>query len=228
MKKIISVAVCALLIAPAFAAPQRMGNRYAVKSHSVRSADAGSWYGTIRGEMSLLNWKNKYSSDVVDLDGKSENFSFESVFGGSLAIGNMATADWRGELEAGIIGQFTDSGYGADFKLTIPYLSVNVIYDFENNVYVGGGLGVALPKAELAWHTFDSDDRIVSPKFDLMVGYSHKLAERVSLDFRYRLSLMFGPDVKASGISDTGEYWLKTNINSIFSNSFSVGLRYEF
>lgn len=229
MKKIVSFAVLAMLTVPAFSAPQRIMYR-SVKPVQRTSSHwlNGAWYGTIRGEMSLLNWKNKYSSDIVDLDGKSESFSFEPVFGGSLAVGHVANADWRGEVEAGLIGRFTDSGYGADFKLTIPYLSANIMYDFANNVYVGGGLGIAIPKVELSWNTFEADKRAVSPKFDLMAGYSHKISSRVSLDFRYRLSFMFGPDVKAEGISYTGENWLKTDVDLILNNSFSVGLRYDF
>ncbi len=221
MKKIMSVAVLAALIVPGVASAASVAAQPDVSS-------VNPWYGAIRGEMSLLNWKNKYSSDVVDLDGRSESFSFEPVFGGSLAVGYVANADWRGEVEAGIIGQFTDSGYDADFKMTIPYLSVNVMHDFANNVYVGGGLGIAIPKAELSWSTFEADERAVTPKFDLMAGFSHGLTERLNLDFRYRLSFMFGPDVKAEGISYTGEHWLKTDVELILNNSFSVGLRYDF
>ena len=224
MKKIISVAVLAMLTVPAFSAPQKVYKPV----NNVQGVVPSLWYGMVRGEMSLLSWKNKYSSDVVDLDGASESFSFEPVFGGALALGHVTDVNWRGEVEAGLIGQFTDSGYGADFKLTIPYVSVNVMYDFNNNVYVGGGLGIAIPKVDLSWYTFDVDKRAVSPKFDLMAGYSHKIAERVSLDFRYRLSFMFGPDVKAEGISELGEYWLKTDVDMILNNSFSVGLRYDF
>ncbi len=226
MKKIISVAVLAMLTVPAFSAPQ---------NHAVKKADLGAsvwsqgnWYGALRGEMSLLNWENKYSSDDIEIDGKSEDFSFEPVWGGSLAIGHTTGSEWRGEVEAGLIGQFTDSGYGADFKLTIPYVSVNVLYDFANNFYVGGGLGIAIPKVDLSWFTFDADKRAVSPKFDLMAGYSHKLTESVSLDFRYRLSVLFGPDVKAEGIAYSGQYWLKTDVDTILNNSFSIGLRYDF
>lgn len=226
MKKIVSFAVLAMLTVPAFSAPKYryIQRTKAAPSHWLN----GAWYGVVRGEMSLLSWKNKYSSDDLEIDGKSESFSFEPVFGGSLAVGHVANANWRGEVEGGLIGQFTDSGYGADFKLTIPYLSVNMMYDFANNAYVGGGLGIAIPKVDLSWYTFDTDKRTVSPKFDLMAGYSHKLTESVSLDFRYRLSFLFGPDVKAEGVAYSGGYWLKTDVDMIINNSFSVGVRYDF
>lgn len=224
MKKVISAAVLAALVVPGIAGAANVD----AQPNMLQRWFGGTWYGTVRGEMSLMNWSNDYSSDVADLDNKSDSFSFESVFGGSLAVGHIADANWRGELEAGVIGRFTDSGYGADFKLTIPYASVNVIYDFANSVYVGGGLGIALPKAELSWDTFETHKREVSPMFSFMAGYSHKMSENVSLDFRYRLSFMFGPEFAAKGISYLGDGWLKTDLGTIVSNSFSVGLRYEF
>ena len=226
--------------AAVFASLFMVGGAYAasapVRSNMLQRWMGGTWYGTVRGEMSLLNWKNEYSSDVGDLDGKSDSFSFEPVFGGSLAIGHIAANNWRGEVEAGLIGQYSDAEAGANFELTIPYVSVNAIYDLENNVYVGGGLGFALPKADLSvavynpsigdWISFETEERALSPKFDLMVGYSYLLAERVNLDFRYRLSVLFGPNMKADDIYSSE--WLKTDVGTIFSNSFSVGVRYEF
>ncbi len=233
MKKVISAAVLAALVVPGIAGAANAN----AQPNMLQRWFGGVWYGTVRGEMSLMNWKNDYSSDVADLDNKSESFSFESVFGGSLAVGHIADANWRGELEAGLIGRFTDSGYGADFKLTIPYVSVNVMYDFANNVYVGGGLGVALPKMDLGvsvynknlgdWIAFDAQERKVTPKFDMMIGYSYGLTEQMNLDFRYKLSVMFGPDVTENGVY-SNKYWLKTDLGTIVSNSFSIGLRYEF
>ncbi len=223
MSKVMSAAVLGALVmfGGAHAAP------VSSQPNMLQRLFGGQWYGAIRGEASFLNWKNEYSSDA-DVDGTSERFSFEPVFGASLAIGHVGDNNWRGEVEAGLIGRFSDSGYGADFKLTIPYVSVNALHDFDNNVFVGAGLGLALPKVDLSWYTFEVDEREFSPKFDLMAGYSHQLDSRVSLEFRYKLSVLFGPDVKAQGISNSGDYWLKTDVGTIFANSFSIGLRYIF
>lgn len=218
MKKIMSVAVLAALCVPGFAGAANVSN------DSV-------WYGGIRGEMSLLNWENSYSSNDPAAKGEfnGDSYSFEPVFGGSLFVGRVLEDGWRGEVEAGLIGQFTDSGsYGANFKMTIPYVSVNVMYDFENNLYAGGALGVAMPKVDVSMLMFESDERNISPKFDLMVGYSHELTERLNLDLRYRFSLMFGPNVKADYTDGVNSYWFKSETDTIFSNSFSIGLRYDF
>ena len=230
MKKLISAAVFTAFIAPAIAAPVENVPQKMTFGETIASWFDGTWYGGIRGELSFLNWKNKYSSSESSVDGYSESFSFEPVFGGALFAGHIFDAHWRGEIEAGMMGRFSDSGYGAHFELTTPYITLNTLYSFDNDVFVGGGLGMAVPKAEFGFTTFDETDRAISPMFALMVGYSYDLDPRVTLDFRYRLAGFFGPDVKATGYNSAQDiYWdVKSKTGFVLDNSISLGLRYEF
>ncbi len=232
MKKLISGMVLSALVAPAFGAPVPVASEKMTFGDTIASWFDGTWYGGIRGELSFLNWKNEYSASDVDVDGRSDKYSMEPVFGGSLSFGHMFNENWRGEVEAGMIGRFTDSGYGADFELTIPYMSLNVMYDFTEpqvqGLYVGGGLGFALPKLDFDTGAINIQERAVSPMFALMVGYSYEMSENVSLDLRYRLSALFGPDGKENNVNDfIGEYF-EVDTGFILDNSISLGLRYEF
>jgi len=228
MKKLISGAVFASVVFPALSAPVvNMPERKSF-ADTIASWFDGVWYGEIRGEMSYLHWKNKYSASDATVDGQSDSFAMEPVLGGALAFGHIFDEHWRGAVEAGMIGRFVDSGYGVDFTMTIPYLSVNALYDFDTGVYVGGGLGLALPKIDFDFDTINIEKRGVSPIFALMAGYSYHLSEVVSLDLRYRLSAVFGPDAKESGINGLPENYFELDTGFILNNSISIALRYEF
>lgn len=228
MKKLISGMIFASFVVPAFAAP--------VQYSSGNGWFDGTWYGGIRGELSFLNWKNEYSASDVKIDGQSESFSFQPVFGGGLSFGHIFNENWRGEIEAGIIGRYSDSsiddGYVIDFSLTIPYLSVNAIYDFIEpelaGLYFGAGFGVALPKVVFDSNNMDIEERAVSPMFSFMVGYSYEMSDSVTLDLRYRLSAMTGVSGKESNVNGLADAYFEIDTGLILDNSISLGLRYEF
>ena len=153
MKKIVSLAVLAALgVSAADAAP----------SYLTRSKDGGynvtynyndkaktGWYVGGRASLSLMNWENESSTNAPDSeDLKDESFT-EGVFGGSLFAGHTFNYFWRAEVEAGLIGQYEEEELNTTFKLTVPYVMANGYYDFANGLYVGAGLGVAVPKTDL-------------------------------------------------------------------------------
>lgn len=234
MKKLVSGLAFAAVMAPAFAAPVTSAPVKKTFGETIASWFDGVWYGGIRGELSFLNWKNDYSfSAELSEDGYteervSESFSFEPVFGGSLSFGHIFDEHWRGEVEAGIIGRFSDSGYGAHFELTTPYITLNALYDFDNDMYVGGGLGIAVPKVEFGFTSFDSKKSGISPMFALMIGYSYEMDASVTMDFRYRLAGLFGPQTKADGVNAYVGSWVESDTGFILDNSISIGLRYSF
>lgn len=244
MKKLVSVFVLtALTTTVASAAPSyitRAGNgAYNVTYDYTDKAKTG-WYVGGRLELSLLNWENEYSSDAVALAGTkyTEDFSFESLFGGSVYAGRTFNYFWRAELEAGLIGQFEDKDQGYGFKMTVPYLLANGYYDFANGFYVGAGLGIAVPKTELDDAMFVSGDRSkssVSPMGALMVGWTYELDYNLVLDLRYRFAGFMGTEqTRVFGDSvSTGKYDLSNSsftndIGFIMDNSISLGVRYEF
>lgn len=234
MKKLVSLMVVSMLtVSAADAAPSyiKRDSRggYNVTYDYTDKAKTG-WYVGARAELSLLNWENKYDSNDpgVDSNYDSDEYSFESVFGGSLFGGYMFNYFWRAELEAGLIGQFEDKDDGAEFKLTVPYVLMNGYYDFTNGLYVGAGLGIAVPKTELDMAAFKAGDRTerdVSLMGALMLGYSHELDYNLVLDLRYRLAAFNG--TKQTRTLDNG-YEFENDIGLILDNSVSVGLRYEF
>lgn len=240
MKKIVSFAVLVALTATvADAAPSHLKRTndggYQVTYDYTQKEKTG-WYVGGRAELSLLNWENKYSSDlptVVDEFG-SDKYSFEPVFGGSLFTGRTFNYFWRAEVEAGLIGQFTDKDMGIEFKLTVPYVMLNGYYDFVNGLYLGAGVGVAVPKTELDWAGFDTGNRskrAISPMGALMAGWTYELDSNLALDLRYRLAVFSGTTqerVFSDYVSGFEGYYLKNEIGLVLDNSVSLGIRYEF
>ncbi len=193
------------------------------------------WYMTFRAELSFLNWENKYSSDWpnVNVDFDHDKYSMEPVFGGSVSVGKKFGYHWRGEVEAGYNGMFTDGGAGFDFKFQTPYAIVNAIYDFTGGLYLGGGLGLALPIVEMnsdIFLTVDENSQMgISPMLGVMLGYTHKLDDNFVLDLRYRLAGFNGTKL-TQHFEDLNDdpYYFETKIGLVLENSFSVGIRYEF
>lgn len=234
MKKIISLAVLAAVgVSAADAAPSHIArNRdgsYNV-TYDYNDKAKNGWYVGGRAGLSLMSWENDYSSDApgVNLQFNSDKYSFEPVFGGSVFAGRTFKYFWRAEVEAGLIGRFEDKDDGFEFRLTVPYLMANGYYDFANGLYVGAGLGIAVPKTELDGADFESGGRSehsVSAMGALMFGYTHKLDYNLVLDVRYRLAAFGGTEHERQ--MDTG-YDFKNEVGLILDNSVSVGLRYEF
>lgn len=191
------------------------------------------WYVGARAELSFLNWKNKYSSDMPGANEafNSDKYSFEPVFGGALSVGYHFDYFWRGELEGGYLGRFSDTDNGFDFKLSVPYLMANGYYDFTNGLYVGAGLGVAMPTTTLDWANFESGDREkngFSPMAGVMLGWSTQLDDNLVFDLRYRLAGFNGTKQTRSFPDGNTMYSLQNKIGLILDNSISFGLRYEF
>ena len=236
MKKIVSVAVLAALTATAAdAAPSYITRNqkggYDVTYDYTDKAKTG-WYIGGRASVSLMNWENDYGTDApnaADLD--DESFT-EVVFGGGAFVGRTLNYFWRAELEGGLIGQFEQDDVGTTFKLTVPYLMANGYYDFANDFYVGAGVGIALPK--VSWHGAyfyggDDTERSVSPMFGLMAGYSYELDYNLTLDLRYRLAMLWGPEHERTfEYLDSNVYKISNDVGMILDNSISLGLRYKF
>ena len=248
MKKILLSSLVAMAVAaPAVAA---------VPSHITRNSEHGytvtynykdkaktGWYVTGRAELGFWNFKQKYNSDypVTYDEFNSDSYSFEPVFGGSLAGGAHLNYVWRAELEAGYLGYFSDKDNDVETSISVPYLVANGYRDFSNGLYVGAGVGFALPITKMDAPAFNPGDRSktnFSPMLGLMLGWSHKLDDSLVLDLRYRLAGVFA----VSKQSRTWEepyihpvyglgyqtYSVESKISSLLDNSISIGLRYEF
>ena len=100
MKKLVSLVVLLSLATAANAAPSyvQRDNRggYNVTYDYMDKAKTG-WYITGRAEVSFLNWKNKYSSNFpgANNDFDSDDYSFEPVFGGSLAATKLSWENFK-------------------------------------------------------------------------------------------------------------------------------------
>lgn len=239
MKKIVSLAVLAALTTPAVAAPSYLSRTqdggYNV-TYDYNDKEKTGWYIGGRAELSFLNWENEYSLDGVDFG--SDDYSFEPVFGGSFYAGYTFNYFWRAEVEAGLIGQFEDSDESFGFKMTVPYVMANGYYDFTNGLYVGAGLGIALPKTELTNDAFvsgDGSERAVSPMGAIMLGWTYDLDYNLTLDLRYRLAAFGGTeqsrtfvDGAGNAIADYSNKEITNEIGLVLDNSISLGIRYEF
>lgn len=191
------------------------------------------WYMAIRAELSLMNWTNEYNSNNPDYltFSAEDDYSFEPVFGGSLAIGTKFGSHWRGDIEIGYLGEFTDKDNDAEFTFAVPYAMVNAMYDFiPSGIYLGAGLGVAVPMITVDHPDFVPGGREktgVSPMAGLMVGWSRKLDDNFILDVRYRLAGFYGTKLTRD-VDDGQGTWYETKIGLVLDNSLSVGIRYEF
>jgi hypothetical protein len=194
------------------------------------------WYGVIRAQLNFLNFNYKYFSDDVGY-WYSDKYSFEPVFGGSVAAGKKFGHVWRGELEVGYSGMFSDKTAGIELKFSTPYAMANAYYDFSNGLYLGAGLGAALPMMILDFDALlDSRSKIaVSPMAGLMAGFTRKLDDNLVIDFRYRLAGWTGASWArqyqtkdpSTGLVN-GQFTLESKIGMVLENSISLGLRYEF
>ncbi len=238
MKKLVSIMALCAVVTPAFSATKN-----ARPSHLTRTANGGydvtynytdkaksGWYGAVRAELSFLNWKNKYSSDVpLNESEDHDDYSFEPLFSADLAFGKRINYFWRAEVEAGYITEFSDEDEGYKFTMSVPYLMANGYYDFDNGLYLGAGVGVALPMTTLDSVAFtdagNRDKTGVSPMLGLMAGYSYKLDDNLVLDLRYRIAGFYGTSQERE-LNTT--HYLKNKIGLVLDNSISIGIRYEF
>ena len=244
MKRLVSLAVLLACATPAVAAPSYLtrgaDGGYVVTYDYTDKAKTG-WYIGARADLNFWNWKNEYSTDdgLTGLaeEANHDEYSFEPVFGGSLFGGRRFAYFWRAELEAGYLGHFEDSDPDADFSLQIPYVLLNGYYDFTNGLYLGAGVGVAMPITNVDLRGtivagVDSSDRTeygIAPMAGVMLGYSYKLDNNLVLDLRYRLAGMTGLEHKIDMFDSAGgAHWFQNDIDFILDNSISVGIRYEF
>ena len=96
MKKLVSIVALLAISTPAFAATKaarpsyltRNGNGSYDVTYSYTDKAKSGWYGVLRADMNLLNWENKYSTDIPGVgDLGSDKYSFQPVFGVDIAFG---------------------------------------------------------------------------------------------------------------------------------------------
>ncbi len=198
-------------------------------NNSVRPHTHDGMYLVARAELSFLNWENKYDlgPDVPQL--VSDKYSFKPVFGGDVALGvHFGASAWRGEIEAGYVGFFKDNDYKSEFSLSIFDVMANAYYDFASGVYLGVGAGAGIITTKISGTDFAEtySKNTVVPMGGLMLGWTHRMDEKMVLDLRYRLAGIMGTKQNAD-LKDSA-YTLENKIDFILDNSLSVGLRYEF
>ncbi len=245
MKKLASFCLASIMAMSAASAEsdvvvQRspVGRRVMVREYQPYSVEtAKGWYMGGRLGLSLLNFtaSNEVIADGVKVEGVVDDydFSFETVFGGSVFAGTdfQLSGEWfRADLEGGLIGRFENTDAGTEIKLTVPYVMANGYYDFNNGLYAGVGFGLALPKVELGGYDLDGGDSKktgVSPIMGLMFGWTYDLDARITLDLRYRLAGFWGPEIERT--MDGAQFVeVNTDFGFVLENSLSMGLRYRF
>jgi hypothetical protein len=201
----------------------------------VNTKQKSGWYGAIRGAINLVSWESTYNSDwaLVNNDFKNEKFSMRPIFGGSLAVGKTFwDGEVRGEVELGYTGRFSDKEPGFEFEWSAPYALVNAMHDFQSGIFIGGGIGLAMPTTTLDSDIFFDGDRKktnMSPMGALMFGWSRQIDDYLILDLRYRFGGFMG--TKQTRYMEDGlhnVYFVENKMGLITEHSISAGLRYEF
>ena len=185
------------------------------------------WYTGVHFGTSFLSWKNEY---LYNNTAGSDTFNFKPVIGADIAVGLEFDKKWRAELEFGYIGNYSEheteyySEYHTeqtDFNLSTMYLSANGYYELGAGVYIGLGFGGAVVRASLN-HTAlaDVSKTNISPMGAGMIGWTHKLNDKLGLDIRYKFAVFSG-----STFYDTN---VKVDIGVITDNTLSIGIKYRF
>ena len=190
-------------------------------------------YMGIRGSVSFLDWKNEYKDESGKLG--SDDFNFKSMIGMNIFIGYQGLDKWRGDIEFGYIGRYSENemeykdavSTKYDFDLETFYLVLNGYYEFNNGLYAGLGAGMAAVNTSIDanWLSKTSETNI-SPMGAIMLGWSYKMDDKVSFDLRYRFAVFDGGDLKINIPGSTT--YLKTDFGLITDNSLSAGVRYSF
>lgn len=211
-------------------------NNFQQTSQSVKPEH--EWYLSANVAMNMWSWGTEYESDYsgTNISFDNDDYSFESVFGGSVAIGKQFESGMRADVEVGLSSEFSDSDEIAKYALSAPYVMANVYYDFDSGVFLGAGLGLAKPEVKLDGDLFENKEyskSALSVKVGAAVGYSAHVADNAYIDFKYRLSGFRGPDLTNAFLWDqyvgTDElYSLNVKTGIVIENALSVGVRFYF
>ena len=236
MKGFLSLFMCLVLIPGAVCAAGYDKNMYGDLNlrynNTVVKQDTGAAYVGLRGDLSLLSWKNKYTNEAgVQLG--SDSFTLKPVIGFDVFVGYKFDKNWRGDLEFGYVGKYSDhetEHYNdperTDFSLETSYLAMNGYYDFKYGLYAGAGVGIALVESSVYSNIVAGvNETKISPLGAIMFGWTYKLDEKIDLDLRYRLSVF---DAGHLTLSTGGSTWVKAETGIVTDNSLSVGVRYSF
>ncbi len=222
------------------------GSNYSANKQYVEKEDfSSSFYASFRAAINLLSFENTYTSDNIELAG-GDKYSAAAIFGASASFGKRFSESFRGELEVGYPGSFSDADNLAEVVMSAPYATGNLILDLageSNGIYIGIGGGAALVSSELNGVVFDgitnpgaeSGRKVtsMSPVIAGMIGYSAGLDERLGLDIRYRISGYQGNSHSRiwqgeDSLGNLENYVFETEMGWVMSNEISVGLRYHF
>lgn len=233
MKKLVSVIAGALVLSSgAIAAPTMVESNandggYVV-TYDYKDRPVSDWYMTLRAELAFWNFEKTLSDNDPDHPSNTENYSFKPVFGGNLSVGKWFNSHWRGDIEVGYLGYYTQEEDASKFGFQLPYAMINGYYNFVNGLYVGAGIGAAMPIVTTEYYTVSLENDANKVGFGViggvMFGYSTQVDKNFNVDIRYRLAGATG----TTGERNLDDYVLKNKVGFMLSNSISLGLRYNF
>lgn len=232
MKKLVSVIAGAVVLSSGAIAAQNNNvsakNNARVDSYESNNQTVGDWYMTLRAELAFWNFKKTLSDNDPDHPSDTENYSFKPVFGGNLSVGKWFNSHWRGDIEVGYLGYYTQEEDASKFGFQLPYAMVNGYYNFVNGLYVGAGIGAAMPIVTTESYVYSLERDANKIGFGViggvMFGYSTQVDKNFNVDIRYRLAGATG----TTGERNLDDYVLKNKVGFTLSNSISLGLRYNF
>lgn len=194
------------------------------KMEAPKNVRVSRWYTSLRGDLSFLTWKNKYSGT----DSGSDRFTFKPTIGLDLSVGYRFDNKWRVDGELGYVGKYSEKEteyYGSpektEFSLESYYMTANAYYDLAYGLYAGLGAGLAITNLSVEHSAVnDASSTNLSLTGAAMFGWNYTLDEKVDIDVRYRLSVFDAGDLDIAGV--------KVDSGIVLNNTVGVGIRYHF
>lgn len=225
------IAIFALAVTTSAHAASSYGGYYVDTDKGA--ASGGSAYISAAFDLNMATFTNDYSLASNPSATGGDSYSFAQQMGFDAAVGYEFAPKWRAELNYGFTGTHSDKDADGTFDISAQQISLNLIYTIkkwtDTSIYAGFGAGAAQLKTSLTHLLFDPSAETTKTSVvlmgRLMIGIEEQIAQNLYLGLGYKLSYMTGHTQKL--LMKDSDIFI-ADISDIFTNTFSLGLRYSF
>jgi len=191
------------------------------------------FYIGARLDLNLAAFENKYSLAGGTEVPASDSYGTAMHLGFDLSAGWQFARKWRTEINYAYTGVFSDKDTEYTFDMSAQHLTLNGIYTIREwsttSLYAGLGAGVGLLRTSFSGTLFapgaESDKTTIGLVGQFMLGVEEKLMDNLYLGINYKLSYLTG---RKQGVEMFDGDTFESDISGILTNTFGLGMRYEF